>query len=325
MIVHEKIIDLFKSYKANSHPMAIMVGVVGSISAFDDHTNSYDMSEEDRINTCIRLIAKIPFIAAVAYRTSHGLPIVMPKAKYGFVENFLRMMFKDPLRPWTIKKEAIVAMDKILLLHADHEQNASTSTVRIAASSNANPFSCIAAGIASLWGPMHGGANEAVIRMLQEIGCKENIPKYIEKSKDKSDSFRLMGFGHRVYKNYDPRALIMRDIVHDVLQAYQTDDPLMELAVKLEETALNDQYFRDRKLFPNVDYYTGIIYKLLGIPLEMFTVMFTVSRTTGWVSQWYEMMLDPVIKIGRPRQLYVGEEIRPYVQIQDRGKGNKHS
>lgn len=320
MLIHEKLIDFFKSFKAGSHPMAIMVGVVGALSAFDSVTNSYDMSEQHRESTCVKLIARMPTIAALTFRTSMGLPVVYPEAKYSFVENFLRMMFKDPMKEWEPNPVITRAMDKILLLHADHEQNASTSTVRITATSNANPFACIAAGIASLWGPMHGGANEACVRMLDEISSINNIPQYLSMAKDKNSTFRLMGFGHRVYKNFDPRSKVMKEVAIDILKQSHTPDKTLKLAIELEKQALADDYFISRKLYPNVDFYTGIVYRSIGIPLDMFTVMFAVARTSGWVCQWREMMLENQRKIGRPRQLYVGETKKPFVKIEDRGK-----
>ena len=323
MVVHSKMIDLYGSFKSGAHPMAIMVGVVGAFSAFSAETNSMSLTATQRQEKCIKMIAKVPMISALAYRTHMGLPIVYPDVKYGFVENFLMMMFKHPSKEWKIDEEIVNAIDKILILHADHEQNASTSTVRIAGSTDANPYACISSGIASLWGPAHGGANEACVRMLEEIGCVENIPKYIAKAKDKQDPFRIMGFGHRVYKNYDPRAKIMREIVYDVMRIVDKKDPLMDVAIELEKIALSDDYFVTRKLYPNVDFYTGIAYRLIGIPIDMYTVLFAMSRTTGWMTQWRESMIDEVKKIVRPRQLYVGNQDRPFVKIEDRQEEEK--
>lgn len=321
MIIHDRLINLLKSYKSSAHPMAILMGVVGSLSAFDKHTSSYDLGKEDQEAVMTRLLAKIPTIAAMAYRTSRGLPLVSPKMKYGFVENFMRMMFKDPMRRWgeqKVPRSYIKAMEKLLLLHADNEQGASCTTVRIAASSNANPFSCIAAGIASHWGPQQGGADELVIKMLEEIDSEENIPTYLNRAKNKQNGFRLMGFGHRIYKALDPRAVLLKELANELLEESGRKDKYLTLALKLEEAALNDPYFQERKLFPNVDFYSGVIYKIIGIPPEMATVIFCVGRTAGWVGQWLEMMKDPTRKIGRPRQLYVGEKIREYVKIGDR-------
>jgi len=311
-------IDLYGSFKSGAHPMAIMIGVVGAFSAFSTEINSYGLSASQREEKCVKMISKMPMIAALSYRTSLGLPVVYPNAKYGFVENFLMMMFRHPSKEWSIDKQIVSAIDKILTLHADHEQNASTSTVRISGSTNANPYVCISAGIASLWGPAHGGANEACIKMLEEIGTVENIPKYVAKAKDKQDPFRIMGFGHRVYKNYDPRATIMRGIVYDVMRIVDKKDTLMDVAIELERIALEDQYFISRKLYPNVDFYTGIAYRLIGIPMDMYTVLFAMSRTVGWMTQWKESMIDDIKKIVRPRQLYVGEKERKFVKLADR-------
>jgi len=318
MLVHEQLINFYKGFKSGAHPMAIMVGVVGALSAFM-HDELDVMDPKNRELAAIRLIAKMPTIAAIAFRTAAGLPIVYPKKQYNFTENFLYMMFSDPMSEWKISQEIVRAIDVICILHADHEQNASTSTVRIAGSSLANPFACVAAGIASLWGPAHGGANEAVLNMLEEIGTPDRIQLYINKAKDKNDSFRLMGFGHRVYKNFDPRAKIMQKICYDVIKVVGIENqPLLDLAVKLEQEALKDEYFISRKLYPNVDFYTGLVYKSIGMPKNMFTVMFAVARSVGWISQWQEMMSEGVIKIGRPRQLYIGPELKEIPEIKNR-------
>ena len=303
MMLHKKILNLYTSYKHSAHPMAILVGVVGSLSAFDKFTSSYEMTVEDRHTVATRLVAKMPMIAAAAYRTSRGLPIVQPKQKYGYVENFIRMMFKDPMGKWKDQRneKMIKIVEKILIIHTDNGQGSSATTVRIAASSNANPYSCIAAGISSHWGPQQGGADECVIQMLEEIGSVDNIPRYLERAKDRNDSFRIMGFGHRVYKCYDPRAKIAKDIVLELAKDPKNQDPILDLALALEEACISDDYFKSRLLFPNVDFFTGLIYRIGGIPREMFTVIFTVARTAGWMSQWLEMMSDPTRKIGRPR------------------------
>jgi citrate synthase len=288
MQVHSSMFDFYKSFQKDSHPMAMMTSIIASLSAFD-HNQDFIKNENYRKWTAIRLIAKFPLLAAFAFRTSMGLPLVFPHKKYSYMENFVRMLFKDVNDDWHPTPEITNAMEKIFIVHADHEQNASTSTVRISASSLANPFACIAAGIASLWGPAHGGANEAAINMLHRIGDPSKIDEYIEKAKNKSDPFRLMGFGHRVYKNFDPRALVMKDLAHQVLSVIDTNDDrlknLMDLAMKLEKRALSDEYFIKRKLYPNVDFYTGIIYSAMGIPKEMFTVMFACSRSIGWITQ----------------------------------------
>ena len=290
---------------------------VGALAAF--YHDSTDISDpKHRFVASTRMIAKMPTIAANAYRYSQGMPFVYPRNDLNYSENFLFMMFSNPCEEYQVNPVLARAMDRILILHADHEQNASTSTVRIAGSSGANPFACIAAGIASLWGPAHGGANEAVLSMLEEIGTKDNIPEYIARAKDKDDPFRLMGFGHRVYKNFDPRAKVMREAAHEVLTELGiTDDPLLELAMELERIALEDDYFVSKKLYPNVDFYSGIIYKALGIPVSMFTVMFAIARTVGWVSQWLEQEETPT-PIGRPRQVYAGATERDYVPVESR-------
>ena len=298
--------------------MAIMCGVTGALSAF--YHDSTDINDPwQRTVASYRLIAKIPTMAAMAYKYSLGQPFVYPRNDLTYAENFLHMMFSVPAEEYVVNPVIARAMDRILILHADHEQNASTSTVRLAGSSGANPFACIAAGIASLWGPAHGGANEAVLKMLNEIGTVDRIPEYIKKAKDKDDPFRLMGFGHRVYKNYDPRAKVMQKSCHEVLEALDVkDEPLLKLAMELERIAVEDPYFAEKKLFPNVDFYSGIIFKALGIPTDMFTVLFAVARTVGWVAQWNEMIEDPLQRIGRPRQLYTGEVLRDFVPVSGR-------
>jgi len=315
-MLHEQLVHLYRGFRRDAHPMAIMVGVVGALSAFyHDSTDFSDINQ--RMTACHRLIAKIPTIGAMAYKYSLGQPFVYPRNDLSYAENFLYMAFSVPTKDFTISAKIVKAMDRFFILHADHEQNASTSTVRLAGSSGANPFACIAAGIASLWGPAHGGANEAVIKMLEEIGKIENIPNFIKKAKDKNDPFRLMGFGHRVYKNYDPRAAVMKESAHEVLKELQVEDPLLRIAIELEKIALNDKFFQEKKLYPNVDFYSGIILKALGFPTSMFTVLFAIGRTVGWVSQWKEMIEDPINKIGRPRQLYKGHEKREY-QLEDK-------
>ncbi|MCB1811249.1 MAG: citrate synthase [Candidatus Competibacteraceae bacterium] len=307
---------LLRSFNYDAHPMAMMTGIVGSLSAF--YHDSLDIHDPlHRTITAHRLIAKLPTIAAACYKHNIGQPFVYPQNNMSYCGNLLHMMFSVPCEPYELDPIAEKALDVLFILHADHEQNASTSTVRLAGSSFANPFAAIAAGVASLWGPAHGGANEAVLRMLDEIGDISNIDKFIAKAKDKDDPFRLMGFGHRVYRNYDPRAKIIKRICDEVLAKYG-DDPRLELAMRLEEIALNDDYFIERKLYPNVDFYSGIIYKALGIPTNMFTPMFAIARTVGWVSHWIEMISDPEHKIGRPRQLYIGEPKRDVPALTDR-------
>ena len=317
-MLHEQMNDFFTGFRRDSHPMAIMVGVVGALSAF--YHDSTDISDpKHRFIASTRMLAKMPTIAANAYRYSRGLPFAYPKNNLKFSENFLYMMFSNPCEEYEVNPVLAKAMDRILILHADHEQNASTSTVRIAGSSGANPFACIASGIASLWGPAHGGANEAVLNMLDEIGSKDRVGEYIKRAKDKNDPFRLMGFGHRVYKNHDPRATVMRQTCHEVLNDLGIkDDPLLDLALELERIALEDEYFIEKKLYPNVDFYSGIIFKAMGIPTSMFTVLFAVARVVGWVAQWNEMIEDPSQKIGRPRQLYTGATHRDFVPIEKR-------
>jgi citrate synthase len=317
-MVHEQLTNFYRGFRRDAHPMAIMVGVVGALSAF--YHDSLDIHDaEQREIASLRLIAKIPTIAAMAYKYSVGQPFVYPRNDLGYAENFLYMMFCVPCEPYKLNPVMARAMDKILILHADHEQNASTSTVRLAGSSGANPFACIAAGIAALWGPAHGGANEAVLNMLKEIGSKDRVGEYVKKAKDKNDPFRLMGFGHRVYKNYDPRALVLRKSCHEILEELgKQDDPLLEIAMELERIALEDEYFISHKLYPNVDFYSGIILSAMEIPTSMFTVLFALARTVGWVAQWREMIEDPGQKIGRPRQLYMGPHLRPYVPLHKR-------
>ncbi len=317
-MLHEQMTSFFRGFRRDAHPMAIMVGVVGAMSAF--YHDSTDINDPyQRMVATHRMIAKMPTIAAMAYKYSIGQPFVYPRNDLSYAENFLHMTFSVPCEEYVISPTLARAMDRIFILHADHEQNASTSTVRLAGSSGANPFACIAAGIASLWGPSHGGANEAVLAMLNEIGSVDKIPEFIKRAKDKDDPFRLMGFGHRVYKNYDPRAGVLRSSAHEVLDELGLrDEPLLELAMELERIALEDEYFVDKKLFPNVDFYSGIILQAMGFPTSMFTALFAVGRTAGWVSQWKEMVEDPSQKIGRPRQLYIGPDLRPYKPLDER-------
>lgn len=317
-MVHEQLATFFRGFRRDAHPMAIMVGVVGALSAF--YHDSLDINSDDHRNkSANRLIAKVPTIAAMCYRYSKGHPFVYPRNEMTYAENFLHMMFSMPSHDGKPNPVLVKAMDRIFTLHADHEQNCSTSTVRLAGSSGANPFACIAAGIASLWGPAHGGANEACLTMLNQIGDVSRIPEFIAKAKDKSDPFRLMGFGHRVYKNFDPRAKVMRESAHEVLAVTgKQDDPILRVAIELERIALEDPYFIKRKLYPNVDFYSGIILQAIGIPTNMFTVIFALARTVGWVSQWSEMIAEPTQKIGRPRQLYTGESKRAVKPIQER-------
>ncbi|MEJ0071660.1 MAG: citrate synthase [Pseudomonadota bacterium] len=317
-MLHEQISQLFRGFRRDAHPMAVMSGVVSSLAAFyHDSTDIHDPKQREIASH--RLIAKMPTIAAMCYKYSVGQPFVYPSNGMKYAENFLHMMFSVPCEPWKSNPVIARAMDLIFMLHADHEQNASTSTVRLAGSSGANPFACIAAGIASLWGPAHGGANEAVLNMLRQIGSRSRIQEFIKRAKDKNDSFRLMGFGHRVYKNYDPRAKIMQKTCREVLEAMGVKDELLFLAMDLEKIALEDEYFVERKLYPNVDFYSGIILRAMGFPVAMFTVLFAVARTVGWISQWKEMIEDPNQKIGRPRQLYTGATQRAYVPIEKRG------
>ncbi len=316
-MVNEQLSIFFRGFRRDAHPMAIMCGVVGALSAFyHDSTDIHD--PQQRMIASRRLIAKIPTLAAMAYKYSVGQPFNHPRNNLTYAENFLQMCFAVPAEDYQVNPTLADAMDKIFILHADHEQNASTSTVRLAGSSGANPFACIAAGIASLWGPAHGGANEAVLNMLTEIGHKDNIAEYVAKARNKDDPFRLFGFGHRVYKNFDPRANVMRDSCHEVLASLGVADTLLDIAMELEEIALKDQYFIDKKLYPNVDFYSGIILKAMGFPTSMFTVLFAVARTVGWVAQWNEMIKDPAQRIGRPRQLYTGPILRGYTTIDKR-------
>ena len=316
-MVHEQLLYFYRGFRRDAHPMAIMVGVVGALSAFyHDSTDINDPAQ--RMIASHRLIAKMPTIAAMAYKYPIGQPFMYPDNSLSYTANFMRMTFGVPAEEYILSPAVERAMDRIFILHADHEQNASTSTVCIAGSSGANPFACISAGISSLWGPAHGGANEAVLNMLEQIGDVKNIPKFIERAKDKDDPFRLMGFGHRVYKNYDPRAGVLKKSCDEVLAELGVNDPLLEIAQELERIALEDEYFVSRKLFPNVDFYSGIILKAIGFPTSMFTVLFALARTTGWVAQWNEMIADPHQKIGRPRQLFLGSDRRDFIEIDKR-------
>ncbi len=317
-MLHEQLRRFYDGFRRDAHPMAVLCGVVGALSAFYHDSLDINNPEHRRISA-FRLIAKLPTIAAWAYKYSIGQPFMYPRNDLGYAENFLYMMNAVPAEPYHVSPVLARAMDRIFILHADHEQNASTSTVRLAGSTGANPFACIAAGIASLWGPAHGGANEAVLKMLAEIGHKDNIPAFIEKVKDKESGVRLMGFGHRVYKNYDPRAKIMERTCHEVLAEMGIKgDPLLDLAMELERIALHDEYFISKKLYPNVDFYSGIILKAMGFPTSMFTVLFAVARTVGWISQWKEMIEDPSQRIGRPRQVYTGSTKRDFVPLDAR-------
>tara|TARA_R110000868_G_scaffold189695_1_gene432815 strand:- start:2115 stop:3395 length:1281 start_codon:yes stop_codon:yes gene_type:complete len=311
-MVNDQLNSFFKGFRRDAHPMSILVGVVGALSSF--YHDSLDPSNPKHREICAhRLIAKLPTLAAMAYKYNSGQPFIYPKNSYNYAENFLHMMFSTPAGDYKIQPAVANAMDLIFTLHADHEQNASTSTVRLAGSSGANPFACISAGIACLWGPAHGGANEAVLKMLEEIGSVDNIPEYMEKVKDKENATRLMGFGHRVYKNFDPRAKLMKKACDEVLGALGVQDPMLDIAMELERIALEDPYFVERNLYPNVDFYSGIILRAIGIPTSMFTAIFALSRTVGWYSHWKEMVEDPKMKIGRPRQLYTGHAKRDYV------------
>jgi citrate synthase len=317
-MVHEQMSRFFQGYRRDAHPMAVMVGTVGALSAF--YHDSTDISDpHQRMVASIRMIAKMPTIAAMAYKYSIGQPFMYPKNDLDYATNFLRMCFAVPCEEYRPNPVLARAMDRIFILHADHEQNASTSTVRLAGSSGANPFACIAAGIACLWGPAHGGANEAALKMLAEIGSVDRIPEYIRRAKNKDDPFRLMGFGHRVYKHYDPRAKIMQKTCYEVINELgYKGDPLLEVALELERIALNDEYVVEKKLYPNVDFYSGITLKAMGFPTTMFTVLFALARTVGWIAQWKEMIEDPHQKIGRPRQLYTGATRRDYLPISRR-------
>lgn len=318
VMVHEQLTRFYSGFRRDAHPMAVLVGVVGALSAFY-HDVTDVTRREDRYKAAIRLIAKMPNIVAMCHKYSTGMPFIYPKRKLGYAENFMRMMMGDPCDEYVANPVLIRALDRILILHADHEQNASTSTVRLAGSSGANPYACVAAGIACLWGAAHGGANEAVLNMLEEIGDAANIPEYVAKAKDKNDPFRLMGFGHRVYKNYDPRAKLMRQTCYEVLDELNlNNDRMFKLAMELERIALEDPYFVERKLYPNVDFYSGIVLRALGIPTEMFTAIFALARSVGWIAQWDEMISDPELKIGRPRQLYRGVAKRDVQPISSR-------
>ncbi len=318
-MVHEQLARFYSGFRRDAHPMAVMCGVTGALSSFyHDSTDIFDPKQ--RMIAAHRLVAKMPTMSAMAYKYSVGQPFMYPRNDLSYAENFLYMTFGTPCEPWRVDPVLARAMDKIFILHADHEQNASTSTVRLAGSSHANPFACIASGIAALWGPAHGGANEAVLNMLDQIGSVDRIPEFIKRAKDKNDPFRLMGFGHRVYKNYDPRAKIMRQTCYEVLDVLGIkDEPHLAIAMELEKIALEDEYFVERKLYPNVDFYSGIILKAMGFPTSMFTVLFALARTVGWISQWKEMMEDPEQKIGRPRQLYTGNPGRAFVPLNKRG------
>jgi citrate synthase len=316
-MLHEKIGAFFQGFRVDSHPMAMLCGVVGALSSF--YHKDLDITDPaQRHRSAVRLIAKLPTIAAMCYKYNIGQPFVYPRNDLSYAENFLHMMFSVPAEKYEVSPVLAKAMDRIFMLHADHEQNASTSTVRLAGSSGANPYACISAGIASLWGPAHGGANEACLTMLEEIGSVDRIDEYVAKAKDKNDPFRLMGFGHRVYKNFDPRATVMRETCHEVLKELNIEDPLLDVAMRLEQIALEDPYFIEKKLYPNVDFYSGIILKAIGIPTSMFTVIFAMSRTVGWISHWDEMLSQPGQKIGRPRQLYTGETKRDYKDVTSR-------
>ncbi|MBR0682235.1 citrate (Si)-synthase [Roseomonas eburnea] len=318
-MLHEQLRRFFEGFRRDAHPMAVMCGVVGAMAAFY-HDNLDINDARQREIAAFRLIAKVPTIAAWAYKYSIGQPFMYPRNDLGYAENFLYMLNGVPAEPYVNNPILSRAMDRILILHADHEQNASTSTVRLAGSTGANPFACIAAGIAALWGPAHGGANEAVLKMLAEIGSPENIPQFISEVKDKNSHTKLMGFGHRVYKNFDPRAKIMKETCHEVLAELGIkDEPLLDMAMEMERIALSDDYFISRKLYPNVDFYSGIILKAMGIPTSMFTVLFAVARTVGWVSQWKELIEDPSQRIGRPRQIYTGAPARDFVAMSERG------
>ncbi|MBI4756315.1 MAG: citrate (Si)-synthase [Betaproteobacteria bacterium] len=317
-MVHDQLTRFYQGFRRDAHPMAVMVGVVGGLSAF--YHDSLDISNpEHRLVAAIRLIAKLPTITAMAHKYTTGQPFMYPRNDLSYTANFMHMMFGTPCEEYKPNPVLVRALDRIFILHADHEQNASTSTVRLSGSSGANPFACIAAGIACLWGPAHGGANEACLKMLEEIGDISRVPEYIRRAKDKNDSFRLMGFGHRVYKNFDPRARLMRETCHEVLgELGLHDDPLFKLALELERIALEDEYFIEKKLYPNVDFYSGIVQRALGIPTKLFTGIFALARTIGWIAQWHEMIGDPEQKIGRPRQLYVGAQQRDVVSMPQR-------
>jgi len=317
-MLNEQMTRFFTGFRRDAHPMAVMVGVVGALSAF--YHDSTDINDPDqRVIATHRMIAKMPTIAAMTYKYSLGQPFIYPRNDLDYTANFLQMCFAIPCEPYLGSPVLTKALDRIFILHADHEQNASTSTVRLAGSSGANPFACIAAGVACLWGPAHGGANEAALNMLAEIGTVDRIPEYIEKAKDKNSGFRLMGFGHRVYKNYDPRAKVMQQTCHEVLDALgSSNEPLLDVAMELERIALQDEYFIEKKLYPNIDFYSGITLRAMGFPVSMFTVLFAVARTVGWIAQWKEMIEDPEQRIGRPRQLYMGSTERQFVPVDKR-------
>ncbi|NCC21815.1 MAG: citrate (Si)-synthase [Alphaproteobacteria bacterium] len=317
-MVNDQVNNFFRGFRRDAHPMAVLCGIVGALSAF--YHDSLDIWDpRQREISAHRMLAKIPTLAAMAMKYNLGQPFMYPRNELNYAENFLHMCFAVPAEPYVVNPVLADAMDKILILHADHEQNASTSTVRLAGSSQANPFACVAAGIASLWGPSHGGANQAVLEMLREIGTKDRIPEFIKRAKDKDDPFRLMGFGHRVYKNYDPRAQVLKNSCDQVLDDLGIhNDPLLSIALELERIALEDEYFIEKKLYPNVDFYSGIILKAMGFPTTMFTPLFAVARTIGWISQWKEMIEEPSLRIGRPRQLYTGPKERPYVSMEQR-------
>ncbi len=313
-MLHEQLIDFYRGFRRDAHPMAIMVGVVGALSAF--YHDSTDINDpQQRMVASHRLIAKMATIGSYAYKYSKGQPFIYPSNNLGYAENLMKMMFAIPADDYEINPVLAKALDRILILHADHEQNASTSTVRLAGSSGANPFACVAAGIASLWGPAHGGANEAVLKMLSEIGSKDRVREFIQRAKDPDDTYRLMGFGHRVYKNYDPRAKVMRNSCHEVLNELGIHDERLELAMELERIALEDDYFIERKLYPNVDFYSGIILKAMGFPTNMFTAIFAIARTVGWIAHWKEMLSEGALQIGRPRQIYTGERERKFTTV----------
>ncbi|GIU48490.1 citrate synthase [Shewanella sairae] len=316
-MVNEQLAAFFRGFRRDAHPMAMLCGVTGALSAF--YQDSLDVNDErHREIAAYRLVSKMPTIAAMCYKYSIGQPFVYPRNELSYAGNFLSMMFGVPCEEYKVNPIVERAMDRIFILHADHEQNASTSTVRLAGSSGANPFACIAAGIASLWGPAHGGANEACLNMLEEIGTVDRIPEFIARAKDKEDPFRLMGFGHRVYKNFDPRAKVMRETCHEVLAELKVNDPLLDVAMELERIALEDEYFVSKKLYPNVDFYSGIIMKAIGIPTSMFTVLFALARTVGWIAHWKEMLDQPGHKISRPRQLYTGDAKRDFIELDKR-------
>ena len=317
-MIHDQMSHFFNGFRRDAHPMAVMCGVVGALSAFYHDTMDFS-DEHQREIAAFRLIAKMPTLAAMCHKYSMGQPFIYPRNDLSYAANFLHMMFATPCEEYKVSPVLAKAMDRIFILHADHEQNASTSTVRLAGSTGANPFACIASGIAALWGPAHGGANEAVLTMLAEIGDESRIEEFVARAKDKNDPFRLMGFGHRVYKNFDPRAKVMRETCHEVLGVLGIkDDPLLDVALELEKIALNDEYFVEKKLYPNIDFYSGITLKAMGFPTTMFTVLFALARTVGWVAQWNEMIEDPNQRIGRPRQLYTGAQARDYVDIAKR-------